>query len=70
MEEVERRWVEMETRMAFQEQALTELNEALVMLRADHERQARLLDRAIADLSQLRGLLYADPTAEPPPPHY
>lgn len=56
--------------MAFQEQALTELNEALVMLRADHERQARLLERAIAELSQLRGLLYADPTAEPPPPHY
>lgn len=69
MNEAER-WIDLETRMAFQEHTLAELNDIvaeqgreLVSLRLE-------LGRALADLKTLRGLLYADPASEPPPPHY
>jgi SlyX protein len=69
MNEAER-WIDLETRMAFQEHTLAELNDIvaeqgreLVSLRLE-------LARALADLKTLRGLLYADPASEPPPPHY
>ena len=69
MNEAER-WIDLETRMAFQEHTLAELNNIvaeqgreLVSLRLE-------LGRALADLKTLRGLLYADPASEPPPPHY
>ncbi|KAA2286112.1 SlyX family protein [Arenimonas fontis] len=61
---------ELETRFAFQEQALAELSEALAESRLETARMAERLERALADLRQLRTLLYADPGAEPPPPHY
>ena len=64
------RVVELETRVAFQEHALQQLNEALL-------RQQQLLNRLTNDLAalteRLRGL---DPSPvgrredEPPPPHY
>ena len=64
------RVVELETRVAFQEDALQQLNDALL-------RQQQLLNRLTNDLAalteRLRGL---DPSPvgrredEPPPPHY
>lgn len=68
--EHEQRIVELETRLTFQEHALNELGDALVELRATQARQNALLERALTDLRQLRAILYADPAAEPPPPHY
>lgn len=69
-EALERRLAELETRLAFQEHALGELSDALAEARMESSRNAEMLVRVMADLKQLRTLLYADPGAEPPPPHY
>lgn len=69
-EALEQRVVELEMRLAFQEQALTELSEALAATRLEAERHADLLQRALDESKQSRGSFYADPADEPPPPHY
>jgi SlyX protein len=66
----DRRVTELESRFAFQEQALQEMSDALAAARAAGERNPRLLLQALVDLTQLRTLLYSDPASEPPPPHY
>jgi SlyX protein len=67
---IEQRLVDIETRLAFQEQALAEMSDALAAARAESARNSELLQRALDDLRQLRTLLYADPASEPPPPHW
>jgi len=67
---LDQRLVELETRLAFQEQALTEMSEALAQARIERTRTDALLQAVLADLRGLRGTLYADPGSEPPPPHY
>jgi SlyX protein len=62
--------VELETRVAFQEHTLAELNEVMTAQGRELIELRRELERALADLKTLRGLLYADPASEPPPPHY
>lgn len=69
-EALEARLADLETRLTFQEQALSELGEAMAEARMETTRMAELLQRALEDLKQLRTLLYADPGSEPPPPHY
>lgn len=64
------RFTDLETRIAFQEQALNEMSDALAQSRAEAARNQELLVRALDDLKQLRTLLYSDPSTEPPPPHY
>ncbi len=64
------RFTDLETRVAFQEQALNEMSDALAQSRAEADRNHQLLVRALDDLKQLRTLLYSDPSTEPPPPHY
>ena len=66
----DRRFNELETRFAFQEQAIAEMSDALAASRAEASRNHDLLQRAMEDLKQLRNLLYSDPATEPPPPHY
>ena len=66
----DRRFAELETRLAFQEQALSEMSDALAQARAESSRNQELLRRALEDLKALRGLLFSDPSSEPPPPHY
>lgn len=66
----DRRFAELETRLAFQEHSLTEMSDALAASRAENLRTQELLLQALADLKQLRTLLYSDPGTEPPPPHY
>lgn len=66
----DRRFTELETRFAFQEQAICEMSDALAQARAEAARNQQLLERAMEDLKQLRSLLYSDPANEPPPPHY
>ncbi|MDQ3056233.1 MAG: SlyX family protein [Pseudomonadota bacterium] len=68
--DTERRLIEMETRLAFQEHALAELSDALAASRMEAARNAELLRRALDDLKQVRGTLDSDPAEEPPPPHY
>lgn len=64
------RITELETRLAFQEQALSQMSDALAEARAEIARQSELLRRALEQIRQNGGELYADPADEPPPPHY
>lgn len=66
----DRRFAELETRLAFQEHMLGEVSDALAQSRAENARTQELLRRALDDLKTLRTLLYSDPGTEPPPPHY
>lgn len=68
--DLQQRLVELETRLAFQEQALAELSDALAASRLETARNAELLRRALEEMKQARGEFFADPAEEPPPPHY
>ena len=75
MTDLEQRLVELETRLAFQEQALLELSDALAAARSEEAANALRLHRALEDLRQLRSAMAASPVtgdaaSEPPPPHY
>ncbi|QDA56060.1 SlyX family protein [Thermomonas aquatica] len=75
MGELERRMVDLEMRIAFQEQALQELSDALAAARDGEARNSLLLHRALEELRQLRSAMAASPVtgdaaSEPPPPHY
>ena len=67
---LEQRVAELEVRVAFQEQALTEMSDALAEARTEVARNTEMLQRALTDLKQVRTQLYADSGDEPPPPHY
>lgn len=74
-EEFEQRLAELETRVAFQEQALLELSDALAAARDEENRTALLLHRALEELKTIRSTLSSSPVTgdaslEPPPPHY
>lgn len=64
------RVVDLEMRVAFQEHTIIELSDALAASRIETSELERKLRDVMTDLKQLRGLLYADPANEPPPPHY
>lgn len=68
--ELEARITELETRLAFQESALSELSDALAEARLESARSAELLRRVLLELAQSRTGVAADPAEEPPPPHY
>lgn len=73
--ELEQRLVDLETRLAFQEQALSELSDALAQARSEEGRNALLMHRMLEELRQMRSALASnpftsDPSQEPPPPHY
>ena len=62
---------ELETRLAFQEQALIELSDALADARNEIARHDAALRRVVEELKSARGSgVSADPADEPPPPHY
>ena len=68
---LEARLVELEMRVSFQEQALSELSEALADARMQGSRNADLLRLLLEDLGKVRNALNSsDPSSEPPPPHY
>ena len=68
--ELEQRVVELEMRLAFQDQLLSELNEALTAVRLETAGQTELLKRVLEDLKLTRGDVPGDPSQEPLPPHY
>ncbi|WP_132999883.1 SlyX family protein [Luteimonas arsenica] len=67
---LEARVDELETRLAFQEQALAELSDALADARMELSRNDVLLRRALEELRANRPGITGDPADEPPPPHY
>lgn len=68
--QLESRLTELETRLAFQEHALSELSDALAASRRESTQNAEMLRRALDELKQSRDAFLADPGEEPPPPHY
>ena len=75
MGDLEQRMIDLEMRIAFQEQALQELSDALAAARDGEARNSLLLHRAVEELRQLRSAMAASPitgdaASEPPPPHY
>lgn len=75
MQALEDRVAELELRLAFQEHAINTLSDALAAARDEEARNALVLHRALDELRQLRlsmssNPLAADPSSEPPPPHY
>ena len=75
MGDLEQRMIDLEMRIAFQEQALQELSDALAAARDGEARNSLLLHRALEYLRQLRSAMAASPVtgdaaSEPPPPHY
>ena len=64
------RLVDLESRIAFIERTLVEMSDALADARRDSGRDRLRLDRVLADLGELRGLIPGDGSVEPPPPHY
>ena len=69
-DDLERRLVELEMRLGFQEHALAEMNEALAAGRLQAHRQGELLARLQDEIRSLRTQPGTDPGLEPPPPHY
>ena len=72
---LEQRLVDLEMRIAVQEQALQELSDALAASRDSETRNALLLHRALEELRHLRSAMATSPVtgdaaSEPPPPHY
>ena len=67
---LESRVVELETRLAFQEQALGELNDALADARMELARNDGVLRRALEERRASRPGVTGDAAEEPPPPHY
>ena len=64
------RIVDLESRIAFIERTLIELSDALADARRDQSRDRARLDRGLADLGELRGMIPGETQDEPPPPHY
>ncbi len=64
------RLIDLETRIAFIEQSLTEMSDALAEARQESTRDRLKVERALADLGELRGMIPGDTHEEPPPPHY
>lgn len=67
---LEQRVTELETRLAFQEETIVQLNDALSQARLELGAQTGLLRRMMDDLRQARNVQFPDPSDEPPPPHY
>lgn len=67
---IETRLTELETRISFQEHALSELSDALAESRMETYRQTELLQRAMEELKSMRSQQTGDAGIEPPPPHY
>ncbi|MEZ5456266.1 MAG: SlyX family protein [Lysobacteraceae bacterium] len=70
MSDLVERIVELEMRLAFQDDTVQQLNGVAVEQSQRIEQLERRLEQVLADLRALRGLLYADPASEAPPPHY
>ena len=75
MDAIVQRLVDLEMRLAFQEQALQELSDALAAARDGESRNALLQHRMLEELRQLRSAIATSPLTgdaanEPPPPHY
>ena len=75
MDVIEERLIDLEMRLAFQEQAMQELSDALAASRDEESRNALRMQRMLEEFRQLRSAIAIGPVSgdavnEPPPPHY
>jgi len=68
--ELEQRINEVETRLAFQETMLQELNEALTSQQQQLSQMQAVLEKLRERIVELASNMQPDATIEPPPPHY
>jgi SlyX protein len=64
------RLAELETRVAFQEQTIHELNDVVTRQQGEIDRLSQGYDTLKRQLLELVPSLVVDPAEEPPPPHY
>jgi len=68
--ELEQRINEVETRLAFQETMLQELNEALTSQQQQLSQMQAVLEKLRERIVELASNMQPDAAIEPPPPHY
>ena len=68
--ELEQRITEIETRLAFQETTLHELNEVLTDQQLQLGQLQRMLKKLHTELAEMMSRNQPDAANEPPPPHY
>lgn len=68
--ELEQRINEVETRLAFQETMLQELNEALTSQQQQLSQMQAVLEKLRERIVELASNMQPDASIEPPPPHY
>jgi SlyX protein len=68
--ELEQRINEVETRLAFQETMLQELNEALTSQQQQLSQMQAVLEKLSERIVELASNMQPDAAIEPPPPHY
>jgi len=68
--ELEQRITEVETRLAFQETTLHELNAALTDQQQQFGQLQELLKKLFEQLAEINSSNQLDAAHEPPPPHY
>ena len=69
VEELENRVVDLESRLAFQDQTVNQLNEVVIRQQAEIDRVSRLLEGLKQQMESLADGL-ADNDGHQPPPHY
>jgi len=67
---MENRFVDLETRIAFQEETLEALNATVARQQQEILRLHREIEALRAQLQAITPALVANPADEPPPPHY
>ncbi len=67
---MEQRLVELETKLAFQEQAMEELNTLMVQQRRELEQLAETVENLRQRLAAANISAVCDESEETPPPHY
>jgi len=70
MDELEPRLIELETLVAFHEETITSLSNAMHEQQKAIDNLTRRLAQAESKLREIRVSDAMDPTDEPPPPHY
>jgi SlyX protein len=68
--DLEQRINEVETRLAFQETTLQELNEALTSQQQQLSQMQAVLEKLRERMVELASNMQPDSAVEPPPPHY
>ena len=68
--ELKKRVVELETRIAFQEQTISDLSDVIVRQQADIDQVGQMMQRLAGRMASFEDIGGQGSEPEPPPPHY